>query len=90
MRTAGLPYFKKLYARIEGDMNKGKYTVTVHNSILLFIIIIIDYDNTSFDGQKSIFISNTGTFGGRNIFLEVGYYVFGMVCFIISFIFYLK
>lgn len=49
-----------------------------------------NYDSSSFDGQKSVFISNTGTFGGRNIFLEVGYYLFGAVCFGISLIFYFK
>lgn len=80
MRTAGLPYFKKLYARVEQDFPKGDYTLVINNN----------YDSASFDGQKSVFISNTGTFGGRNIFLEVGYYLFGAVCFGISLIFYLK
>lgn len=80
MRTAGLPYFKKLYARIEQDLGPGQYVFTIANT----------YDSAAFDGSKSIFLSNTGTFGGRNIFLEVGYYVFGCICFIISFIFGLK
>lgn len=80
MRTAGLPSFKKLYARIKQDMPAGDYTIVINNN----------YDNASFDGTKSLFMSNTGTFGGRNIFLEVGYYLFGGVCFCISLVFYLK
>jgi len=51
---------------------------------------IIDYDQNMFGGEKSIYITNSGPFGGKNKFLEVSYYLFGAICFVISLIFYVK
>jgi hypothetical protein len=42
MRTAGLPSFRKLYGRINQDLEAGKYTLTIENK----------YDVTPFQGGK--------------------------------------
>ena len=33
MRTAALPYFRKLWGRIEEDLPAGEYTILIDNSI---------------------------------------------------------
>ncbi len=43
-----------------------------------------------FDGTKSIVLSTSGPFGGKNSFLGISYIVVGVVCVIIAFIFYAK
>ena len=44
MRTAGLPNFRKLWARIDGDLEAGTYTINVVNSksiIRSFALLVI-------------------------------------------------
>ena len=77
MRTAGLPNFKKLYGRIDDDMKKGTYKVSIKNS----------YDVSSFAGTKYFMLSTTNYFGGTNYFLAACYSVVGALCIMFGFIF---
>lgn len=77
MRTAGLPNFKKLYGRIDQDMPKGTYKVSVRNQ----------YDVSSWGGSKSIVLSTTNYFGGTNYFLALCYIVVGGLCIVFGVIF---
>ena len=84
MRTAGLPDFRKLWGRIDKNINPGQselkageYTVKIKNK----------YDVSKFDGTKSFVISTTNEFGGKNYFLAICYIVVGALCFVFALIF---
>lgn len=61
MRTAGMPNFRKLWGRVRQDIPKGNYTVTITNN----------YDVSAFDGKKTLVLSTTNAFGGKNYFLSI-------------------
>jgi LEM3 (ligand-effect modulator 3) family / CDC50 family len=77
MRTAGLPNFRKLWGRIEGDLEAGTYSVAITNK----------YDVNGFDGNKSFVLSTTNALGGKNYFLAICYIVVGSLCLIFAIIF---
>jgi len=77
MRTAGLPNFRKLWGKIEKDLEPGTYIVTIANN----------YDVNGFDGNKSFVLSTTNALGGKNYFLAVCYIVVGSLCLIFAVIF---
>ena len=59
--TAGLPTFKKLWGKIEHDLDKGDYSITIENN----------YDISAFDGKKSVIITTTSNLGGKMSFLGI-------------------
>lgn len=69
MSTAGMPQFKKLWGKIEQDLPVGEYSM----------VIVNNYDVSSFNGQKHIVLTTTSFFGGKNQFLGVLYIVVGGV-----------
>ena len=77
MRTAGLPNFRKLWGRIEGDLKAGTYSLTIDNI----------YDVSDYDGSKMFVISTTNALGGKNFFLAVCYLVVGSLCIVFAIIF---
>ena len=77
MRTAGLPNFRKLWGKIEGDLEAGTYTVEIVNK----------YDVNGFDGNKSFVLSTTNALGGKNYFLAICYIVVGSLCLVFAIIF---
>ena len=77
MRTAGLPNFRKLWARIDSDLSAGEYLMTIKNN----------YDVSGFEGSKSFVLSTTNALGGKNYFLAVCYIVVGALCFVFAIIF---
>ncbi len=77
MRTAGLPNFRKLWGKIETDLEVGKYSVIISNN----------YDVNGFEGNKSFVISTTNALGGKNYFLAVCYIVVGSLCLVFAIIF---
>mmetsp|Transcript_22109 Transcript_22109/g.32207 ORF Transcript_22109/g.32207 Transcript_22109/m.32207 type:complete len:363 (+) Transcript_22109:117-1205(+) len=81
MRTAGLPTFRKLYGKIDDDLNKGD-VLTFH--------LDLNFEVNSFDGSKAIVISNLGEFGGKNSFLGISYIVVGSVSLLLGVLFALK
>lgn len=70
MRAAALPTFRKLYGKIDADLKKGDY---------LTFMINANYEVDSFDGTKSLTISQVGEFGGKNNFLGVAYIIVGSI-----------
>jgi hypothetical protein len=76
MRTAGLPNFRKVWAKLEQDLPKGKYQIEIQNN----------YSAKDFGGKKFFVISNTNSFGGNNTKLAQVYIGFGLFCIILAFI----
>jgi len=82
MRTAGLPDFKKLYRKIENtDLKSGD---TLH------ITINNVFPVEPFGGTKSIVLSTTSIFGGKNDFLGYAYIVVGVICVVLAIGFLVK
>lgn len=68
MRTAALPTFRKLYGRIESDLEANeKITVTIQNN----------YNTYSFNGKKKLVISTATWIGGKNHFIGRMYMAVG-------------
>lgn len=81
MRTAPLPSFRKLYGKISGDFKKGN---------VLRFNITANYEVDSFDGGKSIIISNLGEFGAKNPNLGIAYIVVGIISLVFALLFATK
>lgn len=78
MRTAALPSFRKLYGRIEEDLEAGEViVVNVGNN----------YNTYSFGGKKKLVLSTSSWLGGKNDFLGNSYIATGCSCILISFVF---
>lgn len=75
MRTAALPTFRKLYGRIEVDLQADELiTVTLKNN----------YNTYSFGGKKTLVLSTAGVLGGKNSFLGRAYVVVGLACLLLA------
>lgn len=49
-----------------------------------------DFVVTTFDGKKSLVMSTTSWFGGRNPFLGIAYIVVGSLCMMLAILFFAK
>lgn len=68
MRTAALPTFRKLYGKIETDLE-------ANDEILLEIQN--NYNTYSFGGKKTLVLSTATWIGGKNEFLGLAYITIG-------------
>jgi len=80
MKTAGLPNFRKLWAVINQTLPAGNYEIHITNN----------YPASAFNGEKWIYISSAGPFGGINVFLSWAYILVGVACLGFSVIFFMK
>ncbi|XP_031254752.1 putative ALA-interacting subunit 2 isoform X2 [Pistacia vera] len=80
MRTAALPSFRKLYGRIEEDLDEGD---------LLVVHVMNNYNTYSFGGKKKLVLSTLSWLGGKNDFLGLAYVFIGCSSIIISIVFML-
>merc|ERR1719379_276974 len=75
MRTAGLPTFRKLYAKIDKDLEAGE-TVTID--------VESRFNVTSFQGKKRLVLSTISWIGGKNSFLGIAYIIVGSISAVLS------
>ena len=80
MRTSGLPNFRKLWGRVENDLDSGKYLLRV-NSI---------YDVSDFGGEKYVVLSTANALGGDNTYLGIAYLVVGGITLTLALVFAIK
>mmetsp|Transcript_2661 Transcript_2661/g.3832 ORF Transcript_2661/g.3832 Transcript_2661/m.3832 type:complete len:352 (+) Transcript_2661:77-1132(+) len=77
MRTAALPNFRKLYRRIETDLEAGTYRFEIDSR----------YPVKGFGGKKKVILSSASFLGGKNMFLSIAYFSVAGVCAILSIVF---
>ncbi|XP_047948513.1 ALA-interacting subunit 1-like [Salvia hispanica] len=78
MRTAALPTFRKLYGKIETDLEANeKITVTIQNN----------YNTYSFHGKKKLVVSTATWIGGKNDFIGRMYMAVGGTSLVFAIIF---
>ena len=78
MRPSGLPNPRKLWGKIDQDLNKDD---------LISININNNYDVSPYKGKKKLILSNATVFGGKNKFLGISYIVVGCLSILCAIIF---
>ncbi|GER48118.1 LEM3 (ligand-effect modulator 3) family protein /CDC50 family protein [Striga asiatica] len=80
MRTAALPTFRKLYGKIEVDLQVDD---------LINVSIGNNYNTYSFNGKKKLVLSTSSWLGGKNEFIGIAYLIVGGLCMFLAMVFML-
>ncbi|KAL8045617.1 hypothetical protein ABFX02_08G126100 [Erythranthe guttata] len=80
MRTSALPTFRKLYGRIEEDLDADD---------VISVNLFNNYNTYSFSGSKKLVLSTSTWLGGHNDFLGIAYISIGTSLIFIAFVFLL-
>ena len=84
MRPSPLPNFRKLWGRIEEQINKGStITVEVENNYNVSKLF------SASDAKKRLIITTVNIFGGKNTFLAIGCLILGGACLILGVVFFI-
>ena len=78
MRPSGLPNPKKLWGRIDQDLESGTQIEVVINN---------NYNVNFYDGKKKIILSNANKFGGKNKVLGISYIIVGGISLVFAILF---
>lgn len=91
MRVAGLPTFRKLWARITPAANATTTTVSLKAGSQIQLTINDNYANmAAYNGKKAIVISGVSWIGGKNSFLGAAYISVGCIALVFALLFLLK
>ena len=78
MRPAALRNFRKLYGRIDVDLEANEeIKVEIKNN----------YNSYGYGGEKLLVLSTTSAFGGKSKFLGIAYLTVGGFCFLFAIVF---
>ncbi|CAN1302364.1 Putative ALA-interacting subunit 2 [Linum perenne] len=80
MRTAALPSFRKLYGRIEEDLDVND---------VITVDLMNNYNTYSFGGKKKLVLSTSSWLGGRNDFMGFAFMFVGSSSLFLSMVFML-
>jgi hypothetical protein len=80
MRASATPTFRKLWGRIDETLTAGTYKATIVSS----------WPTDTFGGEKSLVLTQTNAFGGKNIFLASCYIIVGGLCIIAALVFLVR
>ena len=76
MRTSGIPNFRKLWGRIEVDLQPGTYFIEIENN----------YNVADFAAKKFVVFASQSILGGKNTFLAICYIAAGSMCIVFALI----
>ena len=78
MRPSGLPNPKKVWGRIDQDLESGTQIEVIINN---------NYNVNFYDGKKKIILSNANKFGGKNKVLGISYIIVGGISLVFAILF---
>eukprot|EP01103_Thecamoeba_quadrilineata_P006390 TRINITY_DN16115_c0_g1_i1.p1 TRINITY_DN16115_c0_g1~~TRINITY_DN16115_c0_g1_i1.p1 ORF type:complete len:332 (-),score=45.73 TRINITY_DN16115_c0_g1_i1:167-1162(-) len=79
MKVAPFPFYRKLYRKIDQDLEPGTYRLEYENNWVV----------SPYDGEKSVLLSNTSWIGGKNLMLAICFIVVSGISLLLGILFLL-